>query len=108
MSDTAIVELVIGIVTLLLTAAGGAIGSYMATRNSISELKTEFASLATQLAGFREWLEKVAAGDTASVGEIRTKLASHEKRLDQQDERIGGLERVTAVLQLQGRMKAEG
>jgi hypothetical protein len=107
MSDTAIVELVIGIVTLLLTAAGGAIGSYVATRNSISELKTEFGSLAAQLAAFRDWLEKVADGDTASVSEIRTKLGSHEKRLDNHDERIGGLERVTAVLQLKGGMKDE-
>jgi hypothetical protein len=101
MSDTAIVELTLGVAGILVTIISAAIGSYIATRSSINDLKTELSALATQLAGFRDWLEKVSDGDTASVAEIRANLSVHEKRLDGHDERIGGLERFTAVLKSQ-------
>ena len=70
MSDTAIVELTLGVAGILVTIISAAIGSYIATRSSINDLKTELSALATQLAGFRDWLEKVSDGDTASVAEI--------------------------------------
>jgi hypothetical protein len=98
MSDTAWVEFGIGVAGFLITAIAAMIGNYFLMRNSIGDLKTEVRALSTELAGFREWLEKVADGDTASVAEIRTNLAVHEKRLDSHDERIGGLERFAATL----------
>ncbi len=81
-TDSAIVGIVFG----SLSVAGAALGSYLATRISLASLTTEVASL-------RAWLEKVSDGDTRCVGEMNTKLDNHENALHDHNLRLSFLER---------------
>ena len=90
--DAGIVELVIGGAGIVLTIAGAALGAYVATVKTNGALKTDIVKLTAELCGVREWLSKVAAGDTAVNADHKAQLIQHEKRLDNQDHRLSTLE----------------
>ena len=80
-SDTAIVGIVFG----CLSVAGAALGSYLATRISLASLTAEVTAL-------RDWLEKVSDGDTKCVGIINSRLEQHAEKLHDHSGRLGQLE----------------
>jgi hypothetical protein len=81
MSDTAIVEIVFGVLTVV-GAAGGSWGA----------VKWSMAALTTEVAGLKMRLDAVADGDTKPIGKIEVRLDGHDTTLVNHDRRLSALE----------------
>jgi hypothetical protein len=58
----------------------------------LSGMRTDIAKISTSADGLLRWVTEISHGNSPHVAEIRTTIVDHGKRLDDHEERIGGIE----------------